>query len=179
MGDAEEFDLEDPQRDTLARVDPMHPRPADEAVLLQFVAQQPQGQAGAVDRRIAQPLQQEGDGADMVFVAVGQDQGADVAGAAVESRDVGEDQIDPEHVGLGEHQAAVDDEDFAAALQGHQVQADLPQPPQGEEADGIGMQRLGGRRGRQGFSGHDSPPVGSPRAAAIGVRTACMMASRS
>ena len=66
---------------TLAGGDAVEGRSFLQMVLLQFVLQQTQGQGGAEDRRIAEALQQKGDGADMVFVPVGQHQAADIANA--------------------------------------------------------------------------------------------------
>ena len=70
----------------------------------------------------------------------GQHQAADIANALPQGGDVGDHQVDPHHVGFGEHQAAVDDQYVPAAFQGHHVEADLSQPSQGEEAKGVGMQ---------------------------------------
>ncbi len=139
VGGAVEFHLEGAEIDVLAWIDPVEAGPLRQSVLFQFPLQQTDGQAGAVDRRIPELLEEKGDGSDVIFVAVGQHQGADVLLPAIQRRDVGEDQIDPEHVGLRKHQSAVDQQDFSAALQGHHVEADFAQPPQGEKADGVGM----------------------------------------
>src|SRR6185369_13231268 len=47
--------------------------------------------------------------------------------------DVGDDQVNAEHMRLGEHQAAIDDDDIIAVLENGHVQADLPQPAEGDD----------------------------------------------
>jgi hypothetical protein len=50
------------------------------------------------------------------------------------SRDIGDDQVHPQHLLLGEHEAGVDDDEVAGELQHHHVLADLPQSTQGDDA---------------------------------------------
>ena len=101
-------------------------------VLLQLFVDESQGQGRAVDRHV-QLLQHEGQGADMVLVAVGQADGADLVAAFAQPGDIGDDVIDAEHVRLGKHQAAVDDDDVVAVLIGHHVHADFAQAAEGDD----------------------------------------------
>ena len=61
----------------------------------------------------------------MVFVAMGQDYGANVLAVLLEIGGVGDDQIDAEEFGFGEHHAGVDDEDVVAQAKGHHVHAEF------------------------------------------------------
>ena len=72
----------------------------------------------------------------MVLVAVGEDDALDPVGVLAQVREVGEDEVDAGHVGVGEHQPAVDDEDAAVDLEAEAVAADLAQPAEEDDADG-------------------------------------------
>ena len=82
------------------------------------------GQRRAVDGhvKLRQDVRQR---ADVVFVAVGDDDAADLVLALLQVGDVRDDQVDPQHVLFGEHQAAVDDDDVVGVLDDHHVLADL------------------------------------------------------
>ncbi len=74
------------------------------------------------------------EGADMVFVTVGDQDGPDF-GTPVALHEiviVGDNEIDAEHVVLGEHDARVDDEDIVLILDHGHVLADLAQAPEGQ-----------------------------------------------
>ena len=88
-------------------------------------AQQRQGQLGA-DQRDVLPLAQEvRRGADVVLVAVGEDQRLDGVEPVPDRLEVGQDQVDAGVVVLGEEHAAVDDEQPAGVLEDGHVAADL------------------------------------------------------
>jgi hypothetical protein len=72
----------------------------------------------------------------MVLVTVGEDDPFDALGVLPQVGEVGEDEIDPGHVGGGEHQPAVDEEDAALHLDAGAVPPDLPQSPEEDDADG-------------------------------------------
>jgi hypothetical protein len=69
----------------------------------------------------------------VVFVAVGEDDHLHVLGALDQPAPVGEHQVDPEHVLLGEHQPTVDQRDLAVVFDGGAVAPDLTEPA--EEGD--------------------------------------------
>ena len=58
--------------------------------------------------------EQEGDGADVVLVAVGEDDADDIVEAVPDGAEVGQDQVDARLLLLGEEDAAVDDQQLAA-----------------------------------------------------------------
>ena len=93
-------------------------------MLLQFQFDEPCGEAGTVDGHI-DLLENIGDGADVVLVAVGDEEAADAVVLLDEVGDVGDHQVHTVHVVPGKAHAAVHHNDFAAAfIHGH-VLADL------------------------------------------------------
>ena len=75
----------------------------------------------------------------MVFVAVGEHDAAHVLAVLDEIGDVGDDDIDAEQFGFGEHEAGVDDDNVVAPANGHAVHAEFA-----EAAEGNDLQFSGG-----------------------------------
>ena len=69
--------------------------------------------------------QHERQGAEMVLVAVRDDEAEDVVATLAQVADVGQHEVDAEHVVAREGEAAVDDDDLAVVLDGGHVLADL------------------------------------------------------
>ena len=65
----------------------------------------------------------------MVLVRVRQHDALDSVGVLAQVREVGEDEVDAGHVGVGEHQAAVDDQDATLDLEQKQLRPISPSPP--------------------------------------------------
>ncbi len=63
--------------------------------------------------------------ADVIFMAVGEDDGADVGAVLFEVGDIGDDEVDAEELGFREHHAGVDDNNVVAEPQGHHVHAEF------------------------------------------------------
>jgi hypothetical protein len=59
----------------------------------------------------------------VIFVTVGENNGADEGAILLEVRDVWDDEIDAQEFGFREHHAGVDDEDVVADPEGHHVHA--------------------------------------------------------
>ena len=106
---------------------------AAKAVARQLDFQQAAGQRGGIDGRV-HFLEQVVNRADVVFVTVGDDDAAHLVAVLGQIGHIGDDVIDPQHVVFGEHQAGIDDEDFAAVFVHHQIAAHFTQPPQGDDA---------------------------------------------
>jgi hypothetical protein len=70
----------------------------------------------------------------VVLVAVGEDDRLDVLGAVAQVGEVGQDEVDAEHLGGREHQPGVDDDDAALVLDHGHVLADLAQSPERQHA---------------------------------------------
>ena len=108
-----------------------------EAVLLELGLDEGEGQLRADDRDVGLALQQERHRADVVLVAVGEDDGLDLVEPAVEVLEVGQDQVDPRVVVLREEHAAVDDQQAALGLEDGHVAANLPETSEGDDAQGV------------------------------------------
>ena len=105
MRDVNELDLERPDVDGLLRLDLDQPRFLFEVVLFQAPLHQGQRERRAVDRHV--DLGEEvGHGADVVLVAVRQNEGAHLRLVLLEVGEVGHDHIDAQQFGVGEHHAA-------------------------------------------------------------------------
>ena len=96
-----------------------------DAVLLELGLDEGEGQLGADQRDVRLLAQEVGDGADVVLVAVGEDDALDVVEAVPDGREVRQDQVDAGLLLLGEEHAAVDDQQAAAVLEDGHVAADL------------------------------------------------------
>jgi hypothetical protein len=71
----------------------------------------------------------------VILVGVRDEERADVGAVLLEVGDVGDDEVDAEHLLVGEHQAAVDDDDVVAVLEHVHVLADLPHPAERDDAE--------------------------------------------
>ena len=80
----------------------------------------------------------------MILVRVREHDRVDVVEPRPDVVEVGEDQVDPGLVGLGEEHAAVDDEQPAGVLEDRHVAADLAETAERDDAQGAVRQR--GRR---------------------------------
>ena len=115
-------------RDQLGAVE--HPRFFD------AVAGQRERQRRAVDRH-RDVAEQEGDAAGVVLVRVREQDRLDPIGVLPQVREVGQDEIDAGHVGVGEHDPAVDEQDALVDLDAAAVAADLAQPAEKDDADRV------------------------------------------
>src|SRR3990172_2013672 len=98
---------------------------------------------------------------------MGDEEGLDVGLLVPEIGDVGDDEIDAEHLLVGEHQAAVDDDDVVAVLEDEHVLADLAHPAERDDPEGRAGRRWGvlSRHGGAGVApkkggAGDDPPHG-------------------
>ena len=126
------FDLEAAKRFGVAGPDRVQFRCLDEPVLAQLVAQESQRQRRAVDGH-GESGQHVRQCADVVLMAVREDDAADVTDTFLQPRDVRDHEVDAEHLLLREHEPGVDDHDVIAAAQRHHVAADLAQTAKRDE----------------------------------------------
>ena len=117
-----------------------------DAVLLELRLDEREGQLGADQRDVGLLAQQEGDGADVVLVAVGQDDADDVVEAVPDRGEVRQDQVDAGLLLLGEEHAAVDDQQFAGVFEDGHVAADLAETAERGDAQAAFGE---GRRGTE------------------------------
>ena len=134
VGDADELDLERADRHPVAGHDGACSRPEFEPVLVDLVLDQRQREGGAQHRPV-DARQHVRHAADVVLVAVGEDQRRHAAAALVEVVERRDDQIDARQIGLREHRAGVDEEGGLPTRHGQHVQAELAQPAQRHDID--------------------------------------------
>ena len=71
--------------------------------------------------------EQERHRADVIFVAVREDQRADLVAILLQIREIGRDDVDAQQFGVGKHHAGVDDDDVVPVADGHGIHAELAQ----------------------------------------------------
>ena len=113
VADPERDDPERSELELVARVERKE-RVRLEPVLLQLVAQEAAREGRGVDRDVGELRKDVREGADMVLVGVRDQEGADLLPVLLQIRDVGDDEVDPEHLLVQEHQPAVDHDDVVA-----------------------------------------------------------------
>jgi hypothetical protein len=132
----DQLELERPQLRFLPRWQLLERRLA-QLVLVELGADHVHRQQPAVDHgRHAELAQHVGERSDVVLVAVGEHDRLDLAAALAQRGEVGEHQVDAQHVGRRKHQPGIDDHDPSLALEDGHVLSDLPQAPQGDDANG-------------------------------------------
>ena len=105
--------------------------PVQQLVLPEFVLHQGQGEIGAVDARAAQLGHQPRQGADVVFVAVGQDDAQQFVAHGAHRAEMRDDHVHAQMEIIREHQAAVHHDHACGSLPQLAVETDLPQTTQG------------------------------------------------
>jgi predicted dinucleotide-binding enzyme len=96
-----------------------------DAVFLELRLDERERERRADEGNVGLALEQVGHAADVVFVAVREENADDVVEAVEDDLDVGQDQVDARLRRLGEEHADVDDEDLAVELERGHVAADL------------------------------------------------------
>ena len=106
-----------------------------ELVLLQLRADESERQLRAVDRCRHLP-EEVRERADVILMGVGDEDAAEAALPLPDVGEVGDDDVDPEHLLLGEHEAGVDEDEVVVDLQDERVAADLAQAAERDDPDG-------------------------------------------
>ena len=124
VGDADGHDGEGAEGEAAAGENLDQLGVVEQAMLFELAFDVGEGELGAVDGDV-ELGEDPGQAADVVLVAVGEDDGADLVAVLDEVADVGDDDVDAEQLFFGEHQAGVDDDDVVAAAEGEAVHAEL------------------------------------------------------
>src|SRR5947209_384218 len=127
--DLDRLDGEGADGEFLAGTDLAEVGVVEEFVLVELVLDVGECEVGAIDGHV-EFAQNPRYGADVVFVAVGEDDGADVRAILDEIGEVGDDDVHAEELGFGEHEAGVDDDDVVSPADGHAVHAELAAAPE-------------------------------------------------
>ena len=107
---------------------------AQDVVLTQLWLEQAECEPGPVNGHV-ELLQCVRQAADVVLMAVREEDPDDVSTLFQQVRDVGQHEVDAEHVVLREHQARVHHEDFVLPLEGPHVDADLAEAAERQVAE--------------------------------------------
>ena len=132
--DADELDRERADGDRVARADGLQPIAGVDAVLFELRLDERQRHRRAVDRAVEQRHHVR-HGADVILVAVGEDQRLDLLAPRLDEGQVGDDQVDAELVGVGEHDAGVDEDGRVLPRHGHHVHAELAEASEGDDLE--------------------------------------------
>src|SRR5699024_546500 len=149
-----------------------------DAVLLELRADEGQRQLGADQRDVRALLEQVRDTADVVLVAVGEDDALDVVEAVADRGEVRQDHVDAGLVLLGEQHAAVDDHQLADVLEHGHVAAHLAETAESGDAHAVlGQARRCGELGAGG--GHEGISIveGSGSQVCDGARDSAVAAA--
>jgi hypothetical protein len=146
VGHAQRHDAEAARHDLVPRLVGAQVHPIQEAMLGQPVPREGEGERRAVDGHV-EVAQEVGEGADVVFVPVGQDDCAEALAVLAQIGEVRDHVVHTRHLVVGEQEPAVDGHDVLARLEEHHVEPDLAEPPQGDQAH----RGLGGHVDRCGF----------------------------
>ncbi len=107
---------------------------AQQPVLAQLAFQQPAGQRRGIDWGLQPLFDHVGQAADVVFVAVGQEDAFDRVQLIQQVFDVGDHDIYAVHLRGGEHQAHINDDDVVVVFHNHHIFADFAHAAQGQDA---------------------------------------------
>ena len=129
--DRDEFDFVRADLDQAAGKNFAESGGIEEAGFFEALFDEGERKARAINRNI-QIAENVGEGADMIFVAVGQDNGTDVLAILLEVGDVGDDEVDAEELGFGEHHAGIDDEDIVTETKDHHVHSKFAETAEGD-----------------------------------------------
>ncbi len=151
MGERHVADAERAELERSAELDDVELDLAGDPFLLQLVGDQAGGEGRGVERH-AEIGGHIGNRADMILMAVGEDDAEQVLAALLDELEVGQDQFDARIARIGEGHAKIDHQPFAVAAIEIDVHADLAGAAEGEEEKFF-------RRGRQNsfqFNRHPS-----------------------
>ena len=140
VGDAvaggDEGEVERPELQARRVADLVQLDALEQAVLLELGLDEREREAAAVDGPV-EPPEHERQRPLVVLVAVRDHEGEHVLLALDQPADVGEHEVDAEHVLAGELDAAVEHDDLAAVLDRGHVLADLAEAPEGDDTYGV------------------------------------------
>ena len=124
VGDGDELDIEGADRTPFPVVHLDEPNAVDEPRLLDAIPREPQRESRAqhIGREVTQEI---GEPTCVVLVSVSEHHRVHLVGALAQIGEIGENEIDARHVGIGEHDPAVEDDDPPVQLKAGAVATDL------------------------------------------------------
>src|SRR5437667_8633007 len=113
-----------PHAEALAADDSMQLRLLQQTVFFQLVFDVGQGEFRAVDRD-GELSKNPGQAADVVFMAVSENDGANMLAIFQQIGDIGDDDVNAQQLGFREHEAGVNHDDVVTPAKGNAVHAEL------------------------------------------------------
>ena len=132
VGDADGLDGEGAEGELLLGRDFDERSFVEQVMLFELALDVGQGELGGEDRDL-EFGENPGQAADVVLVAVGEDNGADVGLVLDQVRDVGDYDIDAQQFRFGEHQAGVDHDNVVFPAEGKAVHAEFAKTAEGND----------------------------------------------
>ena len=132
MGDADGLDGEGADGEFLFRRDLDERGFVEKLVLFELAFDVGQRELGGVDGHL-EFAEYPGQSADVVFVAVGEDDGADVLPVLSEVGDVGHDDVDAEQFRFREHEAGVDHDNVVFPADREAVHSEFAEAAEGDD----------------------------------------------
>ena len=132
--DPDELDGEWADGHGLARFDGLQSVACVDAVLFELRLDERQRHRRPVDRAV-EVRQHVRHRADVILVAVGEDERLDLASSRLEVREVGDDQVDAELIGIRKHDARVNEDRGVLPGHRHHVHAELAEPAQRDDLE--------------------------------------------
>ena len=132
VGHANGLDGKGAQVKLLPRRDLDQLRGFEQPVFFELAFDVGQGELGGIDRHF-QFTQNPGQATDVILVAVGQDDGADMLAVFDEVGDIGDDNIHPQQFGLGKHETGIDDDDVVCPAKRQAVHSEFAQTAEGDD----------------------------------------------
>ena len=152
VGHLDELDAEGAERHLVPRADALQLSLVRQSVLPELASREAEREVGAVDRH-AHLVVEIRQGADVVLVAVGQDDRPDLVLVLQEVTEIRDHDVDAVDLLLGEHEPGVDDDRLAAVTVFAAVDAELSQAAERDDLDGLsgvagGLAFAAGRHGK-------------------------------
>jgi hypothetical protein len=134
VGDADEFNRERANRDAIARADRLQSIAGLDLVLLELRFDEGQRHLRPVDRPVEQRHHMR-HGADVILVRVGEHERLDLVAPSLDERQIGNDQIHSELIGIGKHDTGVDEDRCVLPRHRHHVHAELPEASEWDDLE--------------------------------------------
>src|SRR5664279_686563 len=127
--DLDGIDRERPDLKALAGSDLVEHGIVQLTMLFQFAFHIGQGEFGAVDRDV-QLGEEPGQRSDVIFVAVGENNGAYMGAILDQVGDIGDNDVHTQQLGFREHESGVNDDNVVAPANGHAIHAEFAESPE-------------------------------------------------
>ena len=128
--DLDGIDREWPDLKALARPDLIEHGIVQLTVLFQLAFHIGQGEFSAVNRNV-QLGEEPGQRSDVIFVAVGENNGAHMGAILDQVGDIGDNDVHAQQLGFREHESGVNDDNVVAPANRHAIHAEFAESPEG------------------------------------------------